>query len=59
MILVDEARLPKSIIAAIGEAYDIVHSSNDEESYDEYIDKIIERFYVGDKGEIIDFFKKI
>jgi hypothetical protein len=57
MILIDETKLEKGVISLIGECYDMYQGK--EEDRDEFIDRIVERFYVGDKEEIIDFFKKI
>ena len=61
MLLIDERKLTNGVIDLIGECYDIKydHSRYTDESYDEHIDKVVERFYIGDKKEIIDFFKKI
>lgn len=57
MILIDENKLEKGVISLIGECYDMCQDK--EEGRDEFIDRIVERFYIGDKAEIIDFFKKI
>ena len=61
MILIDETKLEKGIIEMIGECYGIKydHSCYTTEGYNAFIDDVVERFYVGDKREIIDFFKKI
>lgn len=57
MILIDENKLERGVISLIGECYDMYQGK--EESRDEFIDRIVERLYVGDKEEIIDFIKKI
>ena len=61
MILIDEKKLTKGAINAIGESYGINYDfvNYTEDSYDEHIDKVVEKFYIGDKEEIIDFLKKI
>ena len=61
MLLIDENKLSKGAINAIGESYGINYDFDHftEDSYDEHIDKVVERFYVGDKKEVIDFLKKI
>ena len=61
MILIDEKKLTLGMIEMIGNRYGRFydHSKYDDDSYDMFIHSVIEEFYVGDKEEIIDFFKKI
>lgn len=61
MILIDETKLTNGIIELIGNRYGRFydHSKYDDYSYDTFINSVVEEFYVGDKEEIIDFFKKI
>jgi hypothetical protein len=58
MILIDEKKLTLGMIGnKYGKFYD--HSKYDDDSYEMFIHSVVEEFYVGDKEEIIDFFKKI
>lgn len=48
MLLIDETRLYNDVIALIGECYGIKYNYNEfnQETYDEYIDKIVEMLWV-------------
>lgn len=61
MLLIDESKLTKGAINAIGESYGMNYDFDHytEYTYNDHIDRIVKRFYVGDKKEVIDFIKKI
>lgn len=61
MILIDEKKLTRGMIEMIGNRYERFydHSKYDDDSYEMFIDSVVEELYIGDKEEIIDFFKKI
>ena len=61
MILIDEKKLTLGLIEAIGNRYGRYydHSKYDDDTYGTFIDSVVEELWIGDKEEIIDFFKKI
>jgi hypothetical protein len=61
MLLIDERKLTNGVISLIGECYGMKYdySNYTGDSYDAFIDEVVERFYIGDKEEVIDFLKKI
>lgn len=55
MIILDEKMLSKGTIGLIGEDYGIESPSvYDLDAYDEYIDKVVSMFYIGELDNEVD-----